>query len=230
MPDFDIVDTMIKAVFFDINNTLVNHSHAQEIAIKKMSTLLSGYNKIEFIEIWRKIAKRYWELFEKGKITFEEQRIQRIKCVWNHFGHKLTPQQITQYADYYAAYYEKTLSVNPTLKVFLELLQANHIPAGIISNGYGPLQRSRLKTVGIEPYLTNNLILISEEIGMTKPDEKIFILAETTVGAHPSDIIFFGDDLKNDIEPAKKRGWKTILIAPNGKSPTFMNFKKLLNR
>lgn len=203
---------MIKAVFFDINNTLINHSYAQKVAINKMSNLLSKHDEVEFIKIWEKKAKKYWKLFEKGKITFDQQRIQRVSSVWNHFNVKLTFQQTDQYANYYVNYYEQALSVNPILKVFLELLQINHIPAGIISNGYGPLQRSRLKAVGIESYLTNPLIFISEEIGVAKPDEKIFILAEKAVGVQTSDIIFFGDDIKNDIKPAKKRGWRTVCV------------------
>lgn len=205
---------MIKAVFFDINDTLTNHSRAQEVAIKKMVALLPEQDEAEFTKIWKEIAKRYWELFEKKKTSFDEQRLGRIKSVWSHFKVKLTPQQINQYANHYVSHYEKALNVNPTLKVFLELLQANHIPAGIISNGYGPIQRSRLKVIGIESYLTDKLIFISEEIGIAKPDEKIFILAEKTVGVPPSDIVFFGDDLKNDIKPAKKRGWRTVLITP----------------
>ncbi len=220
---------MIKAVFFDINDTLINHSLAQEIAIRKMSALIPKQKQVNFTKIWRKTAKRYWKLFEKGKITFEEQRIQRIAFVWNYFKAKLTPQQLNQYANYYVAYYEQTLLVNPTLKVFLELLQTNHIPAGIISNGYGALQRSRLKAAGIESYLTNRLIFISEEIGIAKPDEKIFILAETVASVPPSDILFFGDNFENDVKPAQNRGWKTVLTTPHCKFPTLVDLKKLLN-
>ncbi|MBI2018106.1 HAD family hydrolase [Candidatus Daviesbacteria bacterium] len=205
---------MIKAVFFDINDTLTNHSRAQEVAIKKMAVFLSKHDETEFIKVWKETAKKYWELFEKRKITFEEQRLQRVESVWNHFKAKLTPEQINQYANYYVSYYEQVLSINPTLKVFLELLQTNHIPAGIISNGHGHIQRRRLKVIGIEPHLTNRLVFISEEIGIAKPDEKIFIQAEKAVGVSSSDILFFGDDLKNDIEPAKKRGWRTVLITP----------------
>lgn len=220
---------MIKAVFFDINDTLTNHSRAQEVAIKKMATLLSEHDEAKFIKVWKETAKKYWELFEKRKITFEEQRLQRIESVWNHFKVKLTSQQIHKYAYYYVSYYEQALSVNPTLKILLELLKANHIPAGIISNGYGPLQRSRLKTTGIESYLTRRLIFISDEIGVAKPDEKIFILAEITVGVPPTDIIFFGNDLKNDIAPAKKRGWRTVLVTPYCKFPTLVDLTKLFN-
>lgn len=219
----------MKVVFFDINDTLINHSHAQEVAIKKMASLLSEQNEAEFIKIWEKIATKYWTLFGEKKTTFEEQRLGRIKSVWNHFRVKLTTQQTNQYADYYVSYYKKALKVNPTLKVFLELLEANHIPIGVISNGYGPIQRDRLKAVGIDPYLADHLIFISEEIGIAKPNQKIFEMAETKAGVRPSDIIFLGDDLKNDIEPSKKRGWKTILITPNGKFPTFVDLKEFLN-
>lgn len=203
---------MIKVAFFDINDTLIKHTKAQEIAIKKMALLLSKQNETEFINIWKKTAKRYWGLFEEDKLSFEQQRYQRVAAVWKYFKVKLTSRQIHHYADYYIAQYEQTLEVNKALLAYLKILLKNHIPAGIISNGYGPLQRSRLKVAGIESYFTKQLIFISEEIGIAKPDEKIFILAEKITKAPPSKIIFFGNDPTYDIEPAKKRGWQTSLV------------------
>ncbi len=198
---------MIKVVFFDINDTLLNHSKAQEKAINKMSNLLPKQNKSEFTKNWKKIAKKYWDFFEKGKMTFEDQQLQRITLVWNYFKIKLTPKQIDQYANNYTTYYEQALCLNPILEIFLELLRASNIPIGIISNGYGPLQRSRLKAAGIEPYLTNHLVFISGEVGVAKPDEKIFILAEKAIETYPSDIVFFGDDPKN-YNPLRPRAVK----------------------
>lgn len=203
-------NVVIKVAFFDINDTLINHSSAQESTIRKMSSFLPQRNIEEFATIWKKMAKEYWQLFEEGKLSFEDQRLQRIASIWNHFKVKLTTKQIKQYANYYTVYYERQLNVNPILKVILELLQMNNIPIGIISNGYGPLQRNRMKSVGIESYFDDKLILISEEIGVAKPDEKIFILAETIAKVSPESILFFGDDIINDIKPAEKRGWKVI--------------------
>lgn len=203
---------MIKAVFFDINDTVVNHSQAQRISIRKMSALLGGQKKEEFTKIWNEVAKRYWDLFEEKKITFEEQRLRRIKEVWHYFNAELSAKQIELYAKHYTTYYEEALVVNPDLKVVIELLHADNIPIGIISNGHGPLQRSRLKAARIESYFKNELIFISDEVGLAKPNQRIFELAEKAAGVGPSEIVFYGDDFKNDIEPAKKRGWKTIKV------------------
>lgn len=203
---------MIRVAFFDINDTLINHSHAQESAIKQMSLLLPKQNKKEFTNIWKKIAKKYWKSFEGGKISFERQRLKRIESIWNHFDIRLTPEQIKQYANLYVNYYNQALRLNPLLKIILELLQISDIPIGIISNGYGPQQRSRLKASGVESYFTKKLIFISGEIDIVKPDESIFLLAERAVKATASEIIFFGNDLENDIAPAQKRGWRTVSL------------------
>lgn len=200
---------MIKTVFFDINDTLINHSIAQENAIRNMFTLLPEHDEAEFISIWKDTARKYWELLEKDGITFEQQRIERIESVWNHFKIKLTPKQANQYADCYVTYYKQALSINPAFKTFLEFLRANYISVGIISNGYGPLQRSRLKVAGVESYLTESLIFISDEIGIAKPDKKIFrfILKKHRI---KSDECIFIDDNDKNIISAKELGFNTI--------------------
>ncbi len=202
----------MKVIFFDLNDTLINHSRAQEVAIKKMSLLLPKHSETEFFSVWRKASEKYWRIFEDKKITFEEQRLLRIESVWKHFKSNLTNEQTKKYANDYMMHYEKALRVNPVLKIILELSMAQGISAGIISNGYGPLQRHRLRMARIDSMFVDKLIFISGEVGFVKPNKKIFDLAEKVAELPPSEITFFGDEFKNDIVPAKKRGWQAIFV------------------
>lgn len=57
--------------------------------------------------------------------------------------------------------------------------------------------------------------LASHLVGYAKPDERIYIALENTTGHQGSDILFF-DDLPDNVEAAKKRGWRAELIDHTG--------------
>lgn len=211
----DIIFAMNQALFFDINDTLVNHSSAQEKAIKKLAKHLPHVIELDFYNTWKKISIYYWKLFEQKKISYDEQRFKRVIETWNHFKASLSSQQISEFADDYIKYYEEVLSANPALLKIIKTSRLLNTTIGVISNGYGPMQRRRLKVVGLERYFDNKLVFISDEIGIEKPDERIFILAENAIGLPSLQLVMYGDDYKNDIEPTKKRGWKAIQITPH---------------
>jgi FMN phosphatase YigB (HAD superfamily) len=55
----------------------------------------------------------------------------------------------------------------------------------------------------------------SQFIGVRKPDPRIYEHVERTLGLEAGQIVFF-DDLAENIEAARKRGWKAELIAHDG--------------
>lgn len=203
---------MVRALFFDINDTLINHTFAQDKAIKKLAKHLPHIDESIFYKAWKEISSSFWKLFEEKKITYDDQRIRRVASTWERFNTKLTAKDNYLLADNYLRYYEQALCINLTLKQELEASLKNGVIVGIISNGYGPLQRKRLSAVGLKKYFTDKFIFISDEVGIEKPDGKIFELAENAVGIPPLQLTMYGDDYTNDIEPSKKRGWNTVHI------------------
>ena len=60
------------------------------------------------------------------------------------------------------------------------------------------------------PYISN--CHCSFELGLEKPDPRIFQLALERPRCSPSQTVVIGDRLDNDIRPARLLGWKTIRI------------------
>lgn len=83
------------------------------------------------------------------------------------------------------------------------------IPMGIISNWDTTLPE---KLKEIFPTLNFQHILVSEQLGVRKPDPEIFHLALKKAGLKAEDCAFVGDSLRLDIAPAAKAGLKPILI------------------
>jgi 8-oxo-dGTP diphosphatase/putative hydrolase of the HAD superfamily len=68
----------------------------------------------------------------------------------------------------------------------------------------------RLGELGIREAFS--LIVSSTEVGLAKPDERIFALAESMADCRPEAATMVGDRLDNDIAPAKLRGWQTVRV------------------
>jgi FMN phosphatase YigB (HAD superfamily) len=75
---------------------------------------------------------------------------------------------------------------------------------GIISNGPSDLQRYKLKLFDLEREF--DPIVISGEIGVAKPDQKIFRYALERAGVSPEEALYVGDSPVYDIVGAKGAG------------------------
>lgn len=91
----------------------------------------------------------------------------------------------------------------------LKALRARGFRLGIIANQI-PGTEERLKTWGLREYF--DVVAASAELGVAKPDKRIFARALEMAGCLPRDAAMVGDRLDNDILPAKAVGMKTVWI------------------
>jgi putative hydrolase of the HAD superfamily len=81
---------------------------------------------------------------------------------------------------------------------------------GIVSDGTIDEQIYTLSKMGIIGFF--DTIIISEAIGVSKPDQRIFEAAIKDLAIEPENIFFVGDDFKKDVIGGKKCGLKTIWV------------------
>jgi putative hydrolase of the HAD superfamily len=72
---------------------------------------------------------------------------------------------------------------------------------GIISNGDLNQQSLKLEKMNIKQYFTH--IITSGEVGISKPNKKLFNIACSRVKKQPQECYYIGDDLQTDIIPCK---------------------------
>jgi putative hydrolase of the HAD superfamily len=77
---------------------------------------------------------------------------------------------------------------------------------GILSNS-APEARERERCWGFED-VTDDLVY-SHEVGLLKPDPRIFELAATRLGVPPAEIVFV-DDQPGHVEAARAAGWQAV--------------------
>lgn len=75
---------------------------------------------------------------------------------------------------------------------------------GIITNGFSALQQVRLERTGLRDYF--DLLVISEEVGVAKPNKKIFDYALEQAGnPDRSRVLMVGDTAESDIRWHQRR-------------------------
>jgi putative hydrolase of the HAD superfamily len=78
----------------------------------------------------------------------------------------------------------------------------------VLTNGPTDMQRLAIQKVNLETYF--KAILISGELGVRKPDARIFQMACERLQVQPEDCLMVGDNLSADIEGAKSIGMQTV--------------------
>ena len=127
------------------------------------------------------------------------------------FGKRFTPEDAD--AHWRSLFPNCTVAV-PRLEPVLDALAARDVRVGLITNG-GSAQRRKLDWLGIADRFFP--IVISDELGVKKPDIRIFehALAELDLGAPPaaSDVWFVGDHPANDVGGASAAGLRPFWVA-----------------
>lgn len=101
-----------------------------------------------------------------------------------------------------------TIALSEATIAFMRIASERTVPMGLITDGRSITQRNKLKALGIEHYFQD--IIISEEFGSEKPDERNYLYFEKK---YPGmNFYFFGDNTSKDFIVPARLHWTTICI------------------
>lgn len=206
--------TDLKAVLFDIDDTLFDRNRAQgEIVHLIVQTFRGLFTGIEE----ERIANAFFESDRVGREAFDAggsidaARIGRSRAFLKTLGlSEDLADKIT--AMYVRSYPAVNAPVRGAACVVRDLAEAFQL--GIISNGSPDVQYRKLKTLGIKHLF--DCILLSEEVGMRKPDPEIFWRAAVSLARKPEECLHVGDSYESDVLGAKKAGMLACWFNPHG--------------
>ncbi len=94
----------------------------------------------------------------------------------------------------------------------LDDLSTLSIPAGLITDGRSITQRNKLKALQLDNYFSD--VIISEEFGSAKPDERNYRYFQDKYPGR--EFYYFGDNTAKDFVAPARLGWITCCIKDNG--------------
>lgn len=209
-------------IFFDIDDTLIDSLGAHNKAILKLSTNynLTIENELEAEELWSNITNFYLDKYFNNEVSLEEQRTNRLIDFWKNFGQTLSRSKAqTLYLDYHQFFINSCTLFDDTFRSLRKLSQH---PLGIISNGVVKDQLYKLDKNNILDKFDK--IIISESLGIAKPDPQIFTYAAKKSNYAIKDCIYIGNSYELDYIGAKEAGMKSFWLNRSEQKKEDMEF------
>lgn len=204
---------MIKCIFMDLDDTLLDFHKAEAMAIRRTLTQMLGRAPEDHvIARYAAINRRQWELLEQKKITRPELLLRRFELLFEEMGWNLSPQEAQ---GHYARFLGQGHDFMPNAEKLLDALWGRYRLC-IVSNGNEDTQKKRLAAANISHYFEK--IFISQLVGADKPSKLFFDRCfDALPGLRRQEVMILGDSLTSDILGAHNAGILDCWYNPAGK-------------
>jgi len=221
---------MKKHLFFDLDRTLWDFDGNSKRALYQLYNEAKleqpSFSFIDFHAHYVDVNTSLWKAYGKKEITKDFLRDERFRKTlenWNVNDEKL----VKHFNDGYVEISPKQTDLFPnTLETLHELKQSNY-EMHIITNGFKEVQYIKLENCKLRPFF--DIIVCSEEVGVNKPDPKIFHYAMNKAGAKAENSFMIGDDYEVDILGAERVGMKTVHFNPQIEEKQIKHINQITN-
>jgi putative hydrolase of the HAD superfamily len=227
----------IEVVLFDLDDTLMAHTRAVEEAVALAQSTAGGAFAADDTTAvqrrWAELEEHHYTRYLTGELTYLGQRVARARDL-------LAPYDIAVTDDEALAWFERYLvGYRDAWRLFddvLPALEAMHgLRVGIITNGDLAFQTDKLRRIdlwdrldltsvradgSIDEPARQGRVIASGELGVTKPDPRIFHAAARAFGVEPAQCAYTGDRVRTDAVGAHDAGMLGIwLDRGSGRNP-----------
>jgi putative hydrolase of the HAD superfamily len=214
--------TMLKAILFDLDNTLISwgefFGHWQDIEMTHLQGVYRyfcevGEPSMDFDALMEHYSQRTKAAFEAARETLIAPHIiNTLADISYEIGipkDRIDKQAIIDAYDWHAM---KEVSVFPDVFEALTILRDRGLRFGIVTNSAHPmiLRDVEMDDFGLLEYFPE-CRFAAADVGYFKPHPSIFQVALDCLGTTAEDTIFIGDNLRSDIFGAQQMGMKAVL-------------------
>ena len=191
---------MTKAVLFDFDETLQDRTQAFE---SYMDTFLGTFCP-NISETEKEKRKQDMRVTGKGGYVNRVEWCTLLCSMW-HWDDAPPAEELAYHYDKTFGDHNCVFENSPKL---LKELKKRGYTVGIITNGPSMLQNHKMDASGLRPYC--DIVVVSGDVGIHKPDPRLFIYTADKLGLKPEECVYVGDHPINDIKGALDAGMKAI--------------------
>ena len=186
--------TVTVGYLFDLDRTLVTYDPGIP-GIFRAACEAAGVEPTD--EAAEAIVPGYVETFSR----FEESPYVGAARAARESGMDVDPESFAE------VYVETELESTHVHDGVVDLL-ASLDRVGVVSNGYGPVQRRKLRRTGLDEHV--DAVVCADDVEAFKPDDPPFDAVVDALGAE--EYVMVGDNVDYDIRPAAERGYRTVFV------------------
>lgn len=197
--------SMIKAVFIDIDNTLLDFNKCAKLAMRQSFNECNLVFTDEVFPTFKRINDELWKKIELKTLTRKGLHDIRWNLILSElkidFDGKTLEKRFLENLNY------SVVPVDGAEEILAYLSSKYEVYT--VSNAPMEQQKKRLKSSGFDRYIKK--AFISQEIGFDKPDKRFFEACFLVVNhLKREEVVLIGDSISADIVGGRNYGLKTI--------------------
>ena len=205
---------MIRYLFLDLDNTILDFTKAEAIAIRKTMAAYGADPTDANAARYSAVNDLHWKALERGEMTRDQVLKGRFAMFFGELSIEIDPVAV-------AKTYETFLSQGhwflPGAEETVKEKLYGKYKLYLASNGTPVVQHGRMTSADLYPYFEASFV--SEEIGHNKPSKEYFDVAFSRIpGFDPGECLMVGDSLTSDILGGKNAGLRTVWVNPGRKT------------
>jgi putative hydrolase of the HAD superfamily len=198
------------AVLFDLDDTLLDGENAWQSGLKTLLARCPEVSPTKARTAWDAAFAEHFPRYLSGELTFDAHRAARMRS-WADLVD--VPLPLGAELDWFGAYltgYEAGWIAYPDVTACLDTLAGSGLRLGIITNGDSAQQRDKLRVLGLTDMFA--VVVAAGDIGIAKPDTRIFHHAAGELGLATRRCVFVGDLRDTDALGAAGAGMKGVWL------------------
>jgi len=202
----------IRAVLLDFDNTVYPYEPCHQFALRQV------YRKIQTIvpvDSYKKFVDLYRQAQTDIKQHLPTQAASHSRLLYfqhlfeDAFGKTKTALSLQFETLYWESFFKKMVLREGVLDFFQNCKNQN-IRICIVTDLTAQIQLKKIVHLGLEEYI--DFVVSSEEAGIEKPAERLFIMALDKLGLSKEDVVVVGDSVHRDIAGAERLGIRHYLV------------------
>lgn len=196
----------MKAVIFDLDDTLFDHTTSATRAINAWVPELGGTPSDELVAQWFVIEKYNFDQWLAGRTTHQGQRRGRLRDFLPLLGHAVPAgdDELDEIFTGFLAAYQSSWTAFPDARPALEVARSNGWRVGVLTNGSTLQQNAKLAAIGLAELV--DVVSTSESLGFSKTASQAYHLTCEALGVDPAETLMIGDNLELDVVAARSAG------------------------
>ena len=205
-----------KAILVDMDDTILQSSAARDRAWESVcahfGSRVAGLTPEALLTAVSEYRRWYWSdpvRHQAGRIDPRVALHEQVEGTLRRLG--IYARDLTdQIAGRFLEQYEGTLQPFPGAEDTLDELRSREIRLALVTNGGADYQRWKIARFELERYF--DYVLVEQEFGAGKPDERVYVHAMTQLDAAPDQCWMVGDNLEWEVAAPQRLGMLGVWV------------------
>jgi len=200
----------LSAILFDVDDTLFSTTHfaalarqrAAEAMVRQGLRLPVSEVRRELNEVIAEFTSNYGQHFDKLLLRLPPASYAGVNraliIAAGIMAYHATKAELQPFPD-----------VLPFLR---RVHEQGEVVLGVITHGLELKQAEKLLLLKVVPFLHPGAIFISDQVGISKPNPKLYQRACAAMGLVPAEVMYVGDNPLHDVDPVNALGMVSVRL------------------